>query len=73
VDYEHVPFRCYKYHEHGHLFTDCPLNNTESRTKATVGKDTDGFHKVGNRSKGGKRLQKKTMRKSRQARTGIRY
>jgi len=25
VDYEHVPFRCRKCQEHGHLFKDCPL------------------------------------------------
>jgi hypothetical protein len=26
IDYEHIPFRCRKCHEHGHLFRDCPLN-----------------------------------------------
>jgi len=26
LDYEHIPFRCRKCHEHGHLFRDCPLN-----------------------------------------------
>ena len=26
VDYEHTPFRCRKFHEHGHLFRDCPQN-----------------------------------------------
>jgi hypothetical protein len=26
IDYEHIPFRCHKFHEHGHLFRDCPLN-----------------------------------------------
>jgi hypothetical protein len=26
IDYEHVPFRCRKCHEHGHLFRECPLN-----------------------------------------------
>ena len=27
LDYEHVPFRCRKCHEHGHLFRECPNNN----------------------------------------------
>lgn len=73
VDYEHVPLRCHKCHEHEHIFRDCPLNNTESKNKVIVGKETDSFHKVGNRGKGGKRLQKKAItRKSRQARTGTR-
>jgi hypothetical protein len=26
IDYEHIPFRCRKCHEHGHLFRECPLN-----------------------------------------------
>jgi hypothetical protein len=27
IDYEHIPFRCQKLHEHGHLFKDFPLNS----------------------------------------------
>jgi hypothetical protein len=27
IDYEHIPFRCRKFHEHGHLFRDSPLNS----------------------------------------------
>jgi hypothetical protein len=27
IDYEHIPFRCRKYHEHGHIFREFPLNN----------------------------------------------
>lgn len=26
INYEHIPFRCRRCHEHGHLFQDCPLN-----------------------------------------------
>jgi len=26
VGYEHISFRCHKFHEHGHLSRDCPLN-----------------------------------------------
>eukprot|EP00253_Pinus_taeda_P010957 PITA_10957 len=29
VDYEHIPFRCGKCHEHGHLYRDCPSINRE--------------------------------------------
>jgi hypothetical protein len=25
LDYEHIPFRCRRCHEHGHLYRDCPL------------------------------------------------
>lgn len=54
VDYEHVPFRCHKCHEHGHLYRDCPLNKLESNQKNTTSKDLEGFAKVGGKGKGGK-------------------
>jgi hypothetical protein len=41
IDYEHIPFRCKKCHEHGHLFRDCPLNAQIPR--AGEGKQKDGF------------------------------
>ena len=59
VDYEHVPFRCHKCHEHGNLYRDFPSNKLESNTKTTTGKDPEGFTKVGGKGKGGKRYQKK--------------
>ena len=59
VDYEHVPFRCRKCHERGHLFRDFPLNKMESRTKSTTGKETESYDKVGSRGKGGRRNQRK--------------
>jgi len=73
VDYEHVPFRCRKCHEHGHLFRDFPLNKMESSIKATSGKETESFTKVGGRGKGGRKNQKKSMRKSSLFITGSRY
>ena len=33
VDYEHIPFKCHKCHEHGHLFRDCPLSKIENKSK----------------------------------------
>jgi len=60
VDYEHIPFRCHKCHEHGHLLRDYPLNKREENQKTNKGKDLEGFTKVGGRGKGGgKRTQKK--------------
>lgn len=47
VDYEHIPFRCHKCHEHGHLFRDCPLNKREEYQNTSKGKDHMGFTKVG--------------------------
>ena len=59
MDYEHIPFRCRKCHEHGHLFRDYPTNNLESNGKTFVDNDHEGFTKVGGKGKGGKRPQKK--------------
>jgi hypothetical protein len=33
IDYEHIPFRCRKCHEHGHLFRDFPLNAPPSQLR----------------------------------------
>ena len=55
VDYEHIPFRCHRCHEHGHLFRDFPLSKIENKSKATTMKDIESFHKVSHRGKGGKR------------------
>lgn len=33
VDYEHIPFRCRRCHEYGHLFKQCPLNIVEESTE----------------------------------------
>jgi hypothetical protein len=49
VDYEHVPFQCYKFHDHGHHFRYCPKNKLEVDHKKAVYLDDDGFKKVTNR------------------------
>lgn len=33
IDYEHIPFRCQKCHEYGHLYKQCPLNKEEEFIK----------------------------------------
>ena len=47
VNYEHVPFKCHKCHEHGHLFRDCPLSKIENKSKATTVKDTEKLSQSG--------------------------
>jgi hypothetical protein len=49
IDYEHIPFRCRKCHEHGHLFRDCPLN--ASAPKPAEAKQKDSFTSVTGRRK----------------------
>jgi hypothetical protein len=29
IDYEQIPFRCRRCHEHGHLIRECPLNKKQ--------------------------------------------
>ena len=59
IDYEHIPFRCRKCHEHGHLFKDCPLGKVVKKDKTNTMKDNESFQKVVNRGKSGKRGPKK--------------
>ena len=50
IDYEHVPFRGRKFHAHGHLFRDFPLNASPSKpSEVSSGPDADGFTKVQSR------------------------
>jgi hypothetical protein len=55
LDYEHIPFRCRKCHEHGHLFRDCPLN--KKATKASDTTQKDGFTTVTAKKKNPPRKQ----------------
>jgi hypothetical protein len=56
IDYEHIPFRCRKCHEHGHLFRECPLNATHKEGNSEADKDKDGFIQAsGKRRQGGRK------------------
>jgi hypothetical protein len=51
LDYEHIPFRCRKCHEHGHLFRECPLNNPPKPAQEDSEKNKEGFTQVTGRRK----------------------
>lgn len=53
MGYEHIPFRCYKCHEHGHLYRDFPTINREENKQTIVKRDHEDFTKVGSKGKGG--------------------
>lgn len=55
IDYEHVPFRCRKCHDLGHLYRDCPLNSKPSVQNTQENPTPDGFTKVLNRRRGNKK------------------
>jgi len=55
--YEHIPFRCRKCHEHGHLFRDCPLNAQSKASSNDSNKDSDGFTKIPTRRRHAKKNQ----------------
>jgi hypothetical protein len=48
LDYEHVPFRCHKCHEHGHLFRDFPQNKPVVDLKGETHTDEEGFWTIPN-------------------------
>lgn len=50
-----MPFRCRKCHVIGHLFRDCPLNKKEETQINPEPQQPDGFTKVTNRRRGGKK------------------
>jgi len=56
IDYEHIPFRCRKCHEHGHLFRECPLNMPTKEGNPEASKDKDDFiQPAGKRRQGGRK------------------
>jgi len=61
VDYEHIPFRCRKWHEHGHLMRDCPLSKIDNKGKPNSVKDTHNFQKVASKGKGGRKGSKQQL------------
>lgn len=58
VDYEHIPFKCRKCHEHGHIVRDCPLNKEINKRGINKTKKSDSFQEMVNRGKGNKRGHK---------------
>jgi len=60
IDYEHIPFRCRKCHEHWHLFREFPLNKREDKLKGSIERDTEGYIKVAGRGEGGGKSPKET-------------
>eukprot|EP00253_Pinus_taeda_P005142 PITA_05142 len=55
IDYEHVPFRCRRCHNLGHLFRDFPLNRNLNPNTNVGTQEKDGFTKVVNRRRGNKK------------------
>ena len=43
IDYEKIPFRYRKCHEHGHLIRECPLNKTVEDLKVDKAKKNKEF------------------------------
>ena len=51
IDYEQIPFRCRRCHEHGHLFRDCPQNKKPRGKKDQDNQDAEGFTKIQNKKR----------------------
>ena len=46
INYEHVPFHCHKFHEHGHLFRDFPLNHSQKPNLGLENTESYGFTNI---------------------------
>jgi hypothetical protein len=53
IDYEHIPFRCHKFHEHDHLFRDYNLNVPPKSENVMQEKSKGGFTQVKGKGKQG--------------------
>jgi len=61
IDYEQIPFRCRKCHEHGHLVRDCPLNRSEEASKPLPEvQNKETFTKPKTRKRANRRRQNRT-------------
>jgi hypothetical protein len=58
INYEQIPFRCRRFHEHGHLFREIPLNKKKEMENSKPQQDEDGFVKPKPRSRANKRQRK---------------
>ena len=43
IDYEQIPFRCRRFHEHGHLIRECSFNKKQEATNPKTQQDEEGF------------------------------
>lgn len=60
IDYEKIPFHCRKFHEHGHLITECPMNKIMEKPKENIGgKNKEAFIRPHARQQAKKRQQNK--------------
>jgi hypothetical protein len=58
IDYEHILFRCKRFHEHGHLIREFPLNKKQELENTKPQQDEDSFVKPNHKSRGNKRKGK---------------
>lgn len=54
VDYENIPFRCHRCHEHGNLLRDFPLSKEDHKEKLNIMKEINNFQKVVSKGRGEK-------------------
>ena len=59
IDYEQIPFRCRKCHEHGHLFREFPTKKMAEKPKETPMNIQDGFACPNGRHRANRKAQPK--------------
>jgi hypothetical protein len=58
IDYEQIPFRCRRFHEHGHLIREFPLNKKQETTNPKTQQDEEGFITPNPRNRANKKKNK---------------
>jgi hypothetical protein len=58
IDYEQIPFRCRRCHEHGHLIRECLIIKKEEVENTKQQQDEDGFIKPNPRNRDNKKHSK---------------
>lgn len=66
LDYEHIPFRCHRCHEHGHLVKECPITMEEEEGRSKLQKRglvyQQGFQEVKSKRRTSKEKSKEDKR-----------
>jgi hypothetical protein len=58
IDYEHIPFRYKRCHEHGHIIKECLIIKKQEVENTKLQEDEDGFIKPNHRNKANKNQSK---------------
>jgi hypothetical protein len=69
INYDQIPFICRRFHEHGHIFRECPLNKKQEEENSKIQQHEDEFIKSDHKNRANKKPSKSPTRINSKART----